>query len=275
MNFKRHMIILLILLLIFVPFPLAGTYAQSQQEASQKPWTIAHRGASGYAPENTLAAFDQAIAMKAEFIELDVQMSKDGHLVVIHDTTVDRTTNGKGKVGDLTLAEIKKLDAGSWFGKRFAGERIPTLEEVLERYSGKIGLVIELKKPKLYPGIEAKVAETIKTYTGKKLMDGKLVVISFDHQAVQRFQQIHPTVPVGVILGYHSKGVSNRKLQSISRYASFVSVNMRMVDQALVDRAHQLGMKIGAGTVRTKRWAKRLKYLGVDGITTDFPDYVN
>ncbi len=273
MNYKWRLLMLFSFALTLVLFPLSGISAQSQQETSQKPWTIAHRGASGYAPENTLAAFDKAVAMKAEFIELDVQMSKDGHLVVIHDPTVDRTTNGRGKVKDLTLAEIKKLDAGSWFDKRFAGERIPTLEEVLTRYGGKIGLLIELKKPKLYPGIEAKVAETIKA-SGKKLMDGRLAVFSFDHQAVQRFQKANPAVPVGVILGYHSDGVSIRKLQSISRYASFVSVNKRMVDQTLVKRAHQLGMKIGSGTVRTKRWAKRLESLGVDGIITDFPDYV-
>src|SRR5699024_1122413 len=111
------------------------------------------RGASGYAPENTIAAFDKAVEMKADYFELDVQRSKDGQLVLIHDTTVDRTTNGTGAVKDLTLKELKSLDAGSWFDEKYAGEKIPTLGETLDRHRGKIKILIELKSPSLYPGI--------------------------------------------------------------------------------------------------------------------------
>ena len=93
---------------------------------------IAHRGASGYAPENTFAAFRKALAMGAGFIETDLQLSRDARFVAIHDATVNRTTNGQGAVHDLTLADLRKLDAGSWFGSEFAGERIPTIEEILE-----------------------------------------------------------------------------------------------------------------------------------------------
>jgi glycerophosphoryl diester phosphodiesterase len=97
---------------------------------------IAHRGASAYAPENTLAAFDPALHMGCRHLELDVDFSSDGHIVVIHDDTVDRTTNGTGSVGSHTLAELRTLDAGAWFGTPFTGERIPTFAEVLERYQG-------------------------------------------------------------------------------------------------------------------------------------------
>ena len=123
---------------------------------------VAHRGATGYAPENTIAAFDLAVDMKADYIEIDVQRSKDGELVVIHDTTVNRTTNGSGKVGALTFEQLRSLDTGSFKGEQFAGEQIPTFEEILDRYHGKIGILIELKAPELYPGIEEQVAEALK-----------------------------------------------------------------------------------------------------------------
>ena len=106
---------------------------------------IAHRGASSYAPENTLAAFDLALAMGARHLELDVHLSSDGHVVVIHDDTVDRTTNGSGTVTGHTLAALQELDAGSWFGAAFAGARIPTLDEVLARYQGRVHVHTEIK----------------------------------------------------------------------------------------------------------------------------------
>ena len=106
---------------------------------------IAHRGASSYAPENTLAAFDLALHMGCRHLELDVDFTRDGHIVVIHDETVDRTTNGTGPVGSHTLAELRALDAGSWFGPQFAGERIPMFAEVLERYHGRAHLHTEIK----------------------------------------------------------------------------------------------------------------------------------
>src|SRR5687768_5015599 len=106
---------------------------------------IAHRGASSYAPENTLAAFDLALHMTVHQIELDVHFSRDGHIVVIHDDTVDRTTNGSGPVASKTLAELRAVDAASWFGVRFAGERIPTFGEVLERYKGRVHIHTEIK----------------------------------------------------------------------------------------------------------------------------------
>src|SRR5699024_7283151 len=108
----------------------------SMQE-QQKMINVAHRGASGHAPENTMAAFQKGFEMKADYIEIDVQMTKDGELIVIHDTTVDRTTNGTGNVGDLTFEEIKQLDAGSWFSDEYAGEKIPTFEEILDEFRGK------------------------------------------------------------------------------------------------------------------------------------------
>jgi len=119
-----------------------------RKEAKNTVLVIAHRGASGYAPENTLAAFKRALALGATFIETDLQLSRDSHFVAIHDDTVNRTTNGQGKVHDLSLADLRRLDAGSWFGSEFTGERIPTLEEILE-FSKKHDVVFYLE---LKPG---------------------------------------------------------------------------------------------------------------------------
>jgi glycerophosphoryl diester phosphodiesterase len=116
---------------------------------------IAHRGASGSAPENTLAAIELAIANKADMIEIDIHQTKDGKLVVIHDDKLDRTTTGKGKINELTLEEIKKHDAGSWFNTSFSNEKVPELKEVLELINGKCKLLIEIKgKPSDYSGLE-------------------------------------------------------------------------------------------------------------------------
>src|SRR5690625_2870402 len=108
-------------------------------------------------------------------------MTSDGRLVAIHDTTIDRTTNGTGSVGDYTLEEFRQLDAESWFGEQFAGEQIPTFEEILDRYRGKIGILIELKSPELYPGVEEKVADAILERNMIKTNNNKIIIQSFNH----------------------------------------------------------------------------------------------
>src|SRR5690348_3940801 len=149
---------------------------------------IAHRGASGHAPENTLAAFRRAVAMGATFIETDLQLSRDARFVAIHDETVNRTTNARGKVHDLTLAELRRLDAGSWFGSEYAGERIPTLEEILE-FSKKNDVVfyLELKPSGSWGGEHALV--------GALRESGEIprtIVISFDAAIVENLRRIEP-----------------------------------------------------------------------------------
>ena len=125
------------------------------KETQTSPHLIfAHRGASHFAPENTIAAFDKAVDMDADFLELDVQRNADGELIVIHDTTLDRTTNATGPVKSVTNEMLRTIDAGSWFDRSFSGERIPTLKAVIKRYAGKNGLLNELKKPYLYRGID-------------------------------------------------------------------------------------------------------------------------
>src|SRR5438067_2355598 len=134
----------------------------------EPPILIAHRGGSLEAPENTLAAFRHAIELGMRYVELDVQMSRDGELVVIHDETVDRTTGGHGPVARLTFEELHRLDAGSHFGPEYAGERIPILREVLELCADAgVGVVVEIKSPSLYPGMVEKVVALIGEMRGR------------------------------------------------------------------------------------------------------------
>lgn len=236
--------------------------------------TVAHRGAAGYAPENTIAAFDKALEMKADYIEIDVQRSKDGALVVIHDTTVDRTTDGNGKVGELTIEELRSLDAGSFKGEQFAGEKIPTFEEILDRYHGKIGILIELKAPELYPGIEEAVAQELKERNLDKPQNDKIIIQSFNFESMKKMDALLPKVPIGV-LTYSSLHTTDAALQEFAKYADLFNPSYGLVSKELVDKVHNLGMEIQSWTVRSPESAQFLIDMKVDGIITDYPDYVD
>ncbi|WP_461179100.1 glycerophosphodiester phosphodiesterase [Virgibacillus ainsalahensis] len=261
--------------IVLVSLFAAPTYASSENSGKPRDVAnVAHRGASGHAPENTMAAFQKAFEMKADYIEIDVQMTADGELIAIHDTTVDRTTDGAGFVGDFTLEEIQALDAGSWFGEAFVGEQIPTFEEILDEYRGKIGILIELKSPELYPGIEEKVAETLMERNMHRPQNGKIIVQSFNHESVQTSKEFLPGIPHGVLAGITWAGVSDEQLEEFAGYADYFNPNMNIVDYELVERVHISGMEIYPYTVRAQEEADRLMDLGVDGIITDFPEYV-
>ncbi|TKD72661.1 glycerophosphodiester phosphodiesterase [Pseudalkalibacillus hwajinpoensis] len=251
-------------------FVADGDVLASQNTKSVQ--TVAHRGASGYAPENTMAAFEKSVEMKADYFELDVQLTKDGELIVIHDTSVDRTTNGSGKVKDMTLEELKHLDAGSWFGEEFAGEKLPTLGEVLDAYRGKSGILIELKSPSLYPGIEEKVAAELAKRNMDKPHNNKVIVQSFDHESVETLHSILPSVPTGVLVSYT---MSDEQLNEVARYSDYVNPGKWLITSDFVDRIHENGMEAQAWTVRDIDSVDPLLEAGVDGIITDYPDYVN
>lgn len=259
--------------LLFSPFSQAFAVEQTVGERKQVE-NVAHRGATGYAPENTIAAFDLAVDMKADYIEIDVQRSKDGELVLIHDTTVDRTTDGTGKVGDLTFEQLRSLDAGSWKGEQFAGELIPTFEEILDRYHGKIGILIELKAPELYPGIEEQVAEVLKERNLDKPQNEKIIIQSFNFESVKRVDQLLPKVPVGVLTSNRAD-TTLEALQEFSTYADWFNPSYGIVTEELVNRVHSQGMQIGSWTVRSQEAADFLFEMGVDAIISDYPDYVD
>ena len=245
----------------------------SKQE-QQEMVNIAHRGASGHAPENTMEAFQKGVEMKADYIEIDVQMTKDGELVVIHDTTVDRTTNGTGKVGDLTLAEIKQLDAGSWFGGAYAGETVPTFEEVLDAFRGKVGVLIELKAPELYPGVEEKIAEALIERNMSIPNNNKIIIQSFNHESMKKSKALLPNLSHGVLTGGSWADVTEEQLAQFATYADYFNPTMNIVTDELVSDVHEAGMDIYPYTSRSQEQALRLFDLNVDGIITDYPEHV-
>lgn len=255
--------------------PFSQSFAEQPTVGERKQVSnVAHRGATAYTPENTIAAFDLAVDMKADYIEIDVQRSKDGELVLIHDTTVDRTTDGTGKVGDLTLEQLRSLDAGSWKGEQFAGEPIPTFEEILDHYHGKIGILIELKAPELYPGIEEQVAAALIERNLHKPQNEKIIIQSFNFESIKKMDQLLPKVPIGVLTSNRAD-TTLQALQEFSTYADWFNPSYGIVTEELVNQVHSLGMQIGSWTVRSQEAADFLFEMGVDAIISDYPDYVD
>jgi len=227
---------------------------------------IAHRGASAYAPENTLASFKKAIEQKADFFECDVHLTKDGEVVVIHDDYVDRTTNGKGQVKDKTLKELKELDAGSWFFSDYAGEKIPTLEETLDIAKGKIGVVIEIKNgPNFYKGIEEKVVDLVK----KKDMVDDVVVISFDHACLKKINKIAPKIKTGVL--YYGN-ILNASDVARAAGAKMIAAAHQLATKSLIKDAHKNNMVVNLWTIDDPDVMKKFIDMGVDAISTNKPD---
>lgn len=232
-----------------------------------KPFTVlGHRGAKGHAPENTLVSFRKAIELGANMVELDVHLSKDGHLIVIHDIDVDRTTNGTGRVADLTLAEIKALDAGSWFDPQYAGEQVPTLQEVIDVIKGKMLLNVEIKKgAELYPGIVELVAKTIK----ENDMVDQVVVSSFSTEYLQEMRQALPEIEVAWL---YSREEANPVQRAVQEGWQALHPNIQRVTRELVDEAHAHGLLVRGWNPNDEAGMRKLIECGVDGVGTDFPE---
>jgi glycerophosphoryl diester phosphodiesterase len=226
---------------------------------------IAHRGASGHAPENTLAAFKRAVALGASFIETDLQLSRDARFVAMHDETVNRTTNGQGKVSDLTLAELRGLDAGSWFGSEFSGERIPTLEEILE-FSKRHDAVfyLELKPTGSWGGEHALVGAL--RQTGEI---ARTVVISFDARILEALRRIEPTLMTGLLFDGQLDQPLERAVEIGARQ---LAVRGDLVTPALIAQARSKDLQIVCWTVNQPAHMRMLIEAGVGGIMSDYPD---
>lgn len=224
---------------------------------------IAHRGASSYAPENTLAAFDLALQMGVRHIELDVALTSDSHTVVIHDDNVDRTTNGRGLVTSHTLAALRELDAGSWFGAQFESERIPAFDEVLARYNGRVHIHTEIKGKS--PSLSQRTADLIR----KHGMEGQVTITSFQSMRLQEMRAYAPELPMGwlvrevndsIIAQAHAIGVTQ------------LCPRADTVTPELIDRLHAEGFVARAWGVATEELMQHLVQAGVDGMTVNCPD---
>lgn len=231
-----------------------------------KPVCIAHRGFSGIAPENTLIAFQKAIELNPDGFELDVHLSKNGELIVIHDDAVDRTTNGKGKVTELTLAELKQLDAGSWFDKKYAGERIPTLAEALELAKNKIDVMVELKAV----GTPEKAVPLIEQFG----MVDQVVIFSFSSDLLKIAKRINPNLSMLHLLWVKPEEKETFPpntliTRTLSAHANLIGMNWNGVTPQLVKIAHKRGLGIRVYTVDEEYDMRAMIEMGVDGIISN------
>lgn len=229
------------------------------------PLVTYHRGDCSIAPENTMPAFRSAILKKGDRIELDVQMTKDGVVVVTHDTNLRRCTGKNAKVYDLTFAEIEQLDAGSWFSTRFAGTRIPSFEEVLQLCQGKIDLNVEIKPSAATPTLEAETVRLLREYG----FEGHCVITSQSYETLHKVKELAPDIPTGYILAL---GVGNYyDLPD----ADFFSVETTFITSGMVNQIHLRGKTVSAWTIDREEDAKHMMELGADDLITDKPDMVN
>lgn len=233
------------------------------------PTIFAHRGASAYAPENTIAAFELAVKQKADAIELDVKLSSDEQVVVIHDQTVDRTTNGTGWVKKLPLAALQELDAGSHFDIAYAEEPIPTLSQVFEAVGNKIFINIELTS---YSSPSDSLPERVADLVGFYGLAQNILFSSFHPQVLRRIHRLMPTVPIGYLANHGISGLLARSWfgRMLVDYQAF-HPELRDSDQALIDHMHQSGYRVHVYTVNQVKDIQRLYAYGVDGIFTDDP----
>ncbi|MET7764999.1 glycerophosphodiester phosphodiesterase family protein [Streptomyces sp. NPDC005336] len=272
---------------LFLPMATATAAAARTTGHSHHPHpvTLAHRGASAYAPENTLAAVDAADDLGIDWVENDVQRTKDGELIIMHDTTLSRTTDveevfpdrAPWNISDFTLDEIEKLDAGSWFGPQFEGESVPTLDEYMDRISDNHQkLLMELKAPELYPGIER---QTLRELRREGWLDHRhkrrLIVQSFSADAVRTVHRLRPDVKTGFL--------GTPAVADLPEYAEFtdqINPSYKTIDADYVaevqsmDGAHGRPLEVFTWTVNDGPTAVGVARMGVDGIITNKPDVV-
>ena len=238
----------------------------------------AHRGAAGYAPENTLAAIEKGLESGAQRIEVDIHQSKDGKLFIMHDETLDRTTNGHGLLKDMNSDELLKLDAGSWFSAEYHGEKLPLLDQAFKMINGKAVFVIELKHGSdFYPGIEKKVVDMVRRYNAYEWV----IIHSFDDNVLRTIHRLDPKITLHKLFVFKTNLFPlmydvkiHLALLKDYLFTKEISVYYKFVNPALVSRAHKLGFKVNAWTVDDPEVAKRLVNMGVDGIITNYPNEI-
>jgi glycerophosphoryl diester phosphodiesterase len=231
----------------------------------RKPWVIAHRGASGNAPENTMAAFERAVALGAGFIETDLHLTRDAQFVAIHDPTLERTTNGQGNVRDFTLAEIRKLDAGMWFDREFMGQRVPTLDQIVE-FAAKHDVIfyLELKYEAAW-GMHHSLLGALSKSGGA----ARSIVISFSEATLTALRQVDHSAMMGLLIeepmrDYAQAGIELGVRQLCPHYS--------LITPELVEQAHALDLQVATWTVDDAEAMRAMIAAKVDGIMTNFPD---
>ncbi|GKV70574.1 glycerophosphoryl diester phosphodiesterase [Sporosarcina sp. NCCP-2716] len=233
------------------------------------PLLYAHRGASGSFPENTMRAFKEARRAGADGIELDVQLTKDGQVVIIHDETVDRTTDGTGYVQDHTLSQLQSLDAGNWFAPSYSGETIPTLDDVLHWMTedgNTLTLNIELKNDVIqYKGLEQKVLALIDKYK----VEDRIILSSFNPTSLQGVRALHPAIEIGYLIAGKPDGAVET---AIRIGANSIHCQPAYALSPYVEKAERAGFPLRVYTVNDQEELERLTKAGVDTVMTDEPE---
>jgi glycerophosphoryl diester phosphodiesterase len=273
-------VLLFLLLAIGVPYINFTGTSTDDNPNKKNVIVIAHRGASGLAPENTIASFIKAMEFNVDFIELDVHVSKDDSLIVMHDHSVDRTTSGEGDIEDLTYNYIKSLDAGSKFKPEFKGELVPTLDEVLKLSGGKTKVLIELKWPKdgLYKDLIKKVIECVR----RNKAESWVVIQSFEVAYLDEMHTLAPDLecqqliiaPKGIMPMHVTRKLKGGKFTPLP-YVTSVNPHHMFVTKAWVEKMHKEHKTVYPFTLNTEEKMRKAINLGVDGIITNFPDVAN
>lgn len=271
------------------PVPSAASLPSgSPPAAARTPLVIGHRGASGHAPEHTFAAWDLAIAQGADYIEQDLQLTRDGVLVVLHDETLDRTARGPagictGRVIDRTLAELRQCEVGSWFNERhperarpeFAGLPIPTLEAVFARYGHRVRYYIETKNPDAAPGMEEALLRLLDRFALREgaVRRREVLIQSFSEASLRRIHAFDPQLPlVQLVPASADTAQLPRALRAMRDYAVGMGPAKQLVTPALIEAARAHCLAVHPYTVNEPAELRALMALGVDGMFTDYPD---
>lgn len=290
---NKKMFYLLCILVIFTSINTnvinASGFSSSKNKVNENNLdnnvSIAHRGASGYAPEHTFYAYDKAHKeFNADYIELDLQMTKDGNLIAMHDEDVERTTGNKGRVEDYTTKELKQMDVGSWFNKKYPkyakkeykGAKIPTLEEILDRYGDNANYYIETKSPDVYPGMEEKLLHSLEKHnllSNQKLNKGQVVIQSFSQESLLKVANMNNQIPLVQLVDENKLSTFNSEdLKFISSYAIGVGPDYSDLDEQMVQKLHNYNLKVHPYTVNTEKDMQQMFNIGVDGVFSNYID---
>ncbi|UXZ54930.1 glycerophosphodiester phosphodiesterase [Halomonas sp. 7T] len=262
---------------------------------------IAHRGASGHAPESTLAAYELAHEWGVDYLELDVQITADGELVVFHDDAIDRTSSGEGTINDHTLEELKALDTGSWFNEanadkadaEFEGAQILTLSELFEHFGHDARYYIETKSPQLNPGLEEALVESLEAHD--MIETGRVLVQSFEQDSLLKMRELNENVPLIQLVWYHTNEeddsqlqewtgvtpgpaeITDEDFQAVAEYAAGIGTNVTydgndVIDADFISQAQANGLPVHIYTINEPDEMQRLLDWGVNGLFTDYPD---
>lgn len=244
---------------------------------------IAHRGASGHAPEHTLVSYETSEEMTGDYLEIDLQMTKDGTLIAMHDSELSRTTDGDGLVKEHTIDEIKVLDAGTWFNEEnpqlaqpvFNQLEVPTLDDILEEFGTDANYYIEIKTPEEYPEMVEELVSTLDDHhlIGADVTEGQVIIQSFSEASLLEVKEVEPSLPLIQLISYEGKAnISREELAHLNEYAVGIGVNYKQLNEQYVQKVRAADLLLHPYTVNEKKDMSRLIKWGVTGMFTDYPD---